>query len=48
MSLVNKHLMIIEEKTVLELYEKEFISPKLYHNFLEEIENEINKSVKIS
>lgn len=46
--LISKHLMILKEKMVNDLFEKEVISPKLYHNSIEEIEKEIYKTIKIS
>jgi hypothetical protein len=36
----------LEEKIIWELYEKEIITPKLYHKFIEEIEENINKDVR--
>jgi len=44
--LVNKSLIKLEEKTVNNLFEKEFITPKLYHEFLDEIEEKIYKDIK--
>lgn len=45
--LVNKSLLKLEEKTLKTLYEKEFITPKLYVDFSEMIEHKITRDVKV-
>lgn len=39
--LVNKSLFQIEETILDELHEKEILTPKLYHQFKEEVEKDI-------
>ncbi len=46
--LINKHLMILKEKMINDLFERELISPKIYHNSIDEVEEEIYKTIKIS
>ena len=45
-ALMEKSIFKLEEKIIWELYEKEIITPKLYHKFVEEIEENINKDVR--
>jgi rRNA-processing protein FCF1 len=44
--LLNKHLMKLEESIVKDLYKKEIITPKLYHRFMKQIEEEIEADIK--
>jgi len=45
--LVNKALLKLEEKTIKLLFEKEFVTPKLYVDFMDTIEHKISRDVKI-
>jgi len=44
--LMEKSIFKLEEKVIHELFEKEIITPKLYHKFIEEIEKNIYKDVR--
>lgn len=44
--LMEKSIFKLEEKVIHELFEKEIITPKLYHKFIEEIEENIYKDVR--
>ena len=41
--LSEKTLLKLEESVIKELFEKEIITPKLYHKFMEEIQEQIYK-----
>lgn len=45
---MNKVLLKLEEKTLKDLYEKEFVTPKLYVDIMDEIEHKIGRSVKLT
>ncbi|MDD2908970.1 MAG: cation:proton antiporter [Candidatus Gracilibacteria bacterium] len=45
--LVNKSLLKLEEKTVKSLYEKEFVTPKLYVDIMDSIEHKIARDAKV-
>lgn len=45
--LVNKSLLKVEEKTIKNLYWKEFLTPKLYVDIIDDIEYKINRSVDV-
>lgn len=44
--LVNKSLLKLEEKNIKNLFDKEFLTPKLYVDIMDGIEHKINRNVK--
>lgn len=44
--LVNKALLKLEERLMKQLYEKEFITPKLFLDFSETIEHKLSRDIK--
>jgi hypothetical protein len=44
--LANKSLLKLEEKVVKDLYDKEMITPKIYHKFMDWLEMEMYRDIK--